>query len=223
MRSRFVSEGDYRNIYAIGDIHGMAGNLEELLDIIPYDPAEDLLVFLGDYIDRGPDSRRVIEMLCRLRSKTENVVFLMGNHEQMFLDFLNGADPLLYFWNGGKATLESYGFREVDYGRYEVFLPDEHRKFFETLIHVLETENYFFVHAGVRPGVDLSEQNEEDLLWIRHEFIYSSEDFGKTVVFGHTPFMDPLVMKNKIGIDTGAVYGRYLTCLRLPDETLFHA
>ena len=127
MRSRFVSEGDYRNIYAIGDIHGMAGNLEELLDIIPYDPAEDRLVFLGDYVDRGPESRRVIEMLWRLRSKTENVVFLMGNHEQMFLDFLNGADPLHYFWNCGKATLESYGFREVDYGRYEVFLPDEHR------------------------------------------------------------------------------------------------
>ncbi len=212
------AEKDFRKIFAVGDIHGMAGNLEKLLSRIPVDFERDLLVFLGDYIDRGPYSREVIELLLDISRKTDNVVFLKGNHEQMLMDFLNGADPVIYFWNGGRSTIESYGFEELPGGRYNVFIPEGHINFFSHLPVYLETENYIFVHAGLRPGVPLHNQTEEDLLWIRHEFIYSNEDFGKKVIFGHTPFYSPFVMDNKIGIDTGAVYGRYLTCVQLPDE-----
>ncbi len=212
------SEKNFRKIFAVGDIHGMVKNLERLLSRIPFDFEKDLLVFLGDYIDRGPYSREVVELLLDISSKTDNIVCLKGNHEQMLLDFLNGADPVLYFWNGGRNTIESYGFLETPDGKYKVFIPEDHLSFFNNLPIYLETESYIFVHAGLRPGVPLRNQTEEDLLWIRHEFIYSNENFGKKVIFGHTPFYAPFVMENKIGIDTGAVYGRYLTCVQLPDE-----
>ncbi|SFM71958.1 metallophosphoesterase family protein [Thermodesulforhabdus norvegica] len=211
----------FRSIYAVGDIHGMAPLLEELLDLVTFDPDKDLMIFLGDYIDRGPYSREVIEILLGLVNRYPSVLCLKGNHEQMFLDFLSGADPLVYFWNGGRQTLKSYGYRERDDGSYEVFVPEEHLKFLRSLHLGVETDDYIFVHAGLRPGIPLDLQSEEDMLWIRHEFIYSMEDFGKRVVFGHTPVVEPLVMHNKIGIDTGAVYGRYLTCVKLPDEEFY--
>lgn len=221
MKIHDLTGRSFRSIYAVGDVHGMAPLLEELLDRIAFDPDKDLMVFLGDYIDRGPYSKKVVEILFKLVKEFSSVVCLKGNHEQMFLDFLSGADPLLYFWNGGRTTLKSYGYRELEDGSYEVFVPEHHLEFFRDLPLCLETDDYIFVHAGLRPGIPLNLQNEEDLLWIRHEFIYSMEDFGKTVVFGHTPLLEPLIMHNKIGIDTGAVYGRYLTCVKLPEEEFY--
>lgn len=213
----------YRHIFAIGDIHGHAKKLRKLLDEIPYDPSLDILIFLGDYIDRGPASRHVIETVMTLWRQNERVVCLKGNHEQMLLDFINGADPLLFLFNGGRATLESYGYEEDHEGRYKIYMPYSHIDFLNSLPCLVETDNYIFVHAGLRPDLPLDEQTEEDLLWIRHEFIFSPVNLGKKIIFGHTPFYEPLVMEDKIGIDTGAGYGRKLTCVQLPEGIFYFA
>lgn len=205
-------------IYAIGDIHGCRDLLEELLEVVNPDLDRHRLVFMGDYIDRGEDSRGVVEVILNLKKnfKSENIICLMGNHERMFLDFLQGEEELLFLYNGGTATIQSYWGSQWD--RASRRLPVEHVQFFRDLRLYYETEDYIFVHGGLRPGVPLAAQVEEDLLWIREEFIFSEEDFGRRVIFGHTPFRSPLVLPNKIGIDTGAVYGNKLTCLILPEE-----
>ncbi len=205
-------------IYAIGDIHGCRDLLEELLEVVNPDLDRHRMVFIGDYIDRGEDSRGVVEVILNLKKnfKSENIICLMGNHERMFLDFLQGEEELLFLYNGGTATIQSYWGSQWD--RASRRLPVEHAQFFHDLRLYYETEDYIFVHGGLRPGVPLAAQVEEDLLWIREEFIFSEEDFGRRVIFGHTPFRSPLVLPNKIGIDTGAVYGNKLTCLVLPEE-----
>ncbi len=212
------------SIYAIGDIHGCLAHLERLLEVVNPDLSRDQLVFVGDYIDRGLNSRGVVEYLVRLKERhpPDRIVCLKGNHEAMFLDFLAGIEPELFLFNGGRSTLREY-WGEQWKDREALRLPLEHERFFRELLPWYETPEYFFVHAGVRPGLPLDQQTEEDLLWIRGEFIMSFEDFGKRVVFGHTPFREPLVMPNKLGIDTGAVYGNFLTCVKLPEEEFFYA
>jgi serine/threonine protein phosphatase 1 len=210
-----------RHIYAIGDIHGCADKLRRLIDQLAIDPKQDQLVFVGDYIDRGPDSFEVVDYLLGLKSIFPNVVFLKGNHEQMLEDYLAGPDKLTFLINGGQATLDSY-LRHRPSPQGPVF-PLRHQVFFKGLRLFYETENYLFVHAGLKPKVPLTQQHPGDLLWIRSQFIYSDVDFGKQVVFGHTPFPEPLVQANKIGIDTGAVYGHQLTCVKLPDLVFFQS
>ncbi|MDZ7597969.1 MAG: metallophosphoesterase family protein [Desulfobacterales bacterium] len=210
-----------RHIYAIGDIHGCADKLRRLIDQLAIDPKQDQLVFVGDYIDRGPDSFEVVDYLLGLKSIFPNVVFLKGNHEQMLEDYLAGPDKLTFLINGGQATLDSY-LRHRPSPQGPVF-PLRHQVFFRGLRLFYETENYLFVHAGLKPKVPLAQQHPGDLLWIRSQFIYSDVDFGKQVVFGHTPFPEPLVQANKIGIDTGAVYGHQLTCVKLPDLVFFQS
>ncbi|RJR45760.1 MAG: serine/threonine protein phosphatase [Deltaproteobacteria bacterium] len=206
------------DIYAIGDIHGCLDQLEQLLDEVQPDLENGLLLFVGDYIDRGPESRGVVDYIIRLREKypRERIICLKGNHEAMFLDFLEGRERELFLLNGGMSTLRDYWGDNWDLK--ELVLPPEHEQFYDELLPYYETPDYIFVHGGLKPAVPLSEQLEEDLLWIRGEFIASQEDFGRLVIFGHTPFKRPLVMPNKIGIDTGAVYGNFLTCLKLPDK-----
>jgi len=207
-----VGEREVGRYFAIGDIHGCLGPLEALLEeILPkVDPERDTLVFIGDYVDRGPDPKGVIERILELKERYR-VVALKGNHEDMLLNWVeHGRDLDLYLFNGGGSTLRSY---DKD-GRFE--LPPHHLEFLRSLVLYHETEEYLFVHAGLRPGVPLERQDPMDLLWIRGEFIRSRFDFGKVVVFGHTPLREPLVMPNKIGIDTGAVYGGRLTCVELP-------
>jgi serine/threonine protein phosphatase 1 len=200
-------------IFAIGDIHGCLDKLKTLLGMIQLDWDKDLMVFLGDYVDRGPDSRGVIELLLDLRKKhAERLIFLKGNHEWMFMQFLKGEDHDLFLLNGGGKTLESY---MVEEGRIEI--PQSHRDFLDHLDLYYETDDYIFVHAGLRPYVSISEQNPEDLIWIRSPFLESSYDWGKRVIFSHTPFSVPFIEANKVGIDTGAVYGGRLACLVLPD------
>jgi serine/threonine protein phosphatase 1 len=206
-------------IYAIGDIHGCHDRLLALMERIDIDWATDTLVFLGDYLDRGPRSFEVIDFLIDLKARHPRTVFLKGNHEAMFLDFLKGRETLAYIYNGGQQTLDSY-FRHNHQG-HQLSIPKEHLDFLNSLVLCHVTEAYIFVHAGLRVGVPVEKQAEEDLLWIREPFIESRHDFGKTVVFGHTPLPEPLVTPEKIGIDTGAVYGRQLTCVRLPDMTFF--
>jgi serine/threonine protein phosphatase 1 len=210
------------DIYAVGDIHGCLDRLEMLLDEVQPDLEKDVLLFIGDYIDRGPDSRRVVDYVLRLQQKypREHVVCLKGNHEAMFLDFLEGRERELFLFNGGLGTLRDYWGDNWD-RKKELILPPEHESFYRELRAYYETPDYIFVHGGLKPGVPLPEQQEEDLLWIRGEFIASMEDFGRLVIFGHTPFKSPLMMPNKIGIDTGAVYGNFLTCLKLPQKEFF--
>ncbi len=192
-------------LLAIGDIHGCLDQLRDLIRQINLQP-EDRIVFLGDYIDRGPDSAGVVEYLLELEQHCPRCVFLRGNHEQMFLEVLSGGEPTMFLHNGGDKTLQSYRSREL------WPLPEEHRRFFSGLDCLYETADFIFVHAGLRPGIPVHEQLEQDLLWIRHEFIDSNYDWGKTVVFGHTPLAEPYCANRRIGLDTGCVYGRVLTC-----------
>jgi serine/threonine protein phosphatase 1 len=204
-------------IFAIGDIHGCFDQLQRLIKNLAIDQQCDTLIFIGDYIDRGGSVREVVDYVIGLRSEFKNIVCLMGNHEQMFLNYLAGIDEKMYLDNGGAATLLSYGISRFSMPRTrKAKIPPSHLLFYQSLLPYYETKDYIFVHAGLIPGLSLSEQNFRDLLWVRQEFIDSDYDFGKLVVFGHTPFRSPLISPNKIGIDTGAVSGGSLTCLELP-------
>ena len=225
-----VAEGEL--VYAIGDIHGRSDLLGGLLgeieaDAARQDAAKKTLVFVGDYVDRGPDSCGVIEMLLKGLPQGFSVHFLKGNHEALLLHFLDDAHRLDHWRrNGGEETMASYG---VDVQRltetrarpeawreaFMAMLPTAHFDFFRHLGLQLPVGDYLFVHAGVRPGVPLDAQAETDLIWIRDEFLDATEPFGKVVVHGHTPGQAPVIRPNRIGIDTGAVFSGRLTALRL--------
>lgn len=208
-------------IFAIGDIHGCVDKLKALMEKIPVDCVNDTLIFIGDYIDRGPGSFDVVDYLVELKKRHPDIVFLKGNHEDMLQKYLEGTDRLTYLFNGGQRTLDSYLNRQ---NKSEFSpIPSNHLDFYKSLVLHYQTEDYLFVHAGLRENVPLDKQNPEELLWIREDFIYSKFDFGKRVVFGHTPFAEPLLLPNKIGIDTGAVYGNQLTCVQLPEIIFFSA
>ena len=190
---------------AIGDIHGCLTQLAELMERVKPSSA-DRIVFLGDYVDRGPASAGVIDYLIRFAAAFPETVFLRGNHEQMFIDYLDGLDPAIFLINGGQQTLDSYR----DCRMWPV--PSAHRRFLDSLRHYFESEQHIFVHAGLRPEIPLAEQSDFDMLWIRDEFLESNFDWGKPVVYGHTPLKEPLLGERRIGVDTGCVYGRQLTC-----------
>jgi serine/threonine protein phosphatase 1 len=209
-------------IYAIGDIHGCFAKLQQLIKILAIDQQYDTLVFIGDYIDRGSSVKEVVDYVIGLKNESKNVVCLRGNHEQMFLRYLEGSDEEMYLYNGGTATLSSYGISRSSMPQArKASIPPDHLFFFHSLLPYYETEDYIFVHAGLIPGLKPGEQNIHDLLWVRQEFIDSDYDFGKRVIFGHTQFQHPLIEPNKIGIDTGAVAGGKLTCVVLP-EVIIH-
>lgn len=213
-------------IFAIGDIHGCADKLERLLARLPFDRARDTLVVLGDYLDRGPDSRRVLDQLCDLRAQGVQLVALMGNHEALLLEYHKSGDQALLPYMrrlGLTETLESYGGANLPELAALSFLPAAHRDFLFSLLPYWETEEYLFVHAGLRPGVPLREQSLGDLCEVRDPFLHDDSDYGKRVIFGHTPFATPLVTPHKIGIDTGAGYGRLLTAVELPAVRFYHA
>jgi len=184
--------------------------LRGLMDKIDWAPGNDGLIFLGDYIDRGKDSKGVVDYIIGLQGMSPNIQCLMGNHEELFLNYIRGEDEGSFLYNGGLNTLNSY-FE----GRCKEIDP-VHISFFKSLLNKVELDDYYVVHAGFKPGVDVKDQSIKDMLWIREPFIFSNYDFGKRVIFGHTPFSSPLVMDNKIGLDTGAVFGNKLTCLEIP-------
>jgi diadenosine tetraphosphatase ApaH/serine/threonine PP2A family protein phosphatase len=223
-------------IYAVGDVHGRLDLLDQLLSLIDADIAlrptsRPLHVFLGDYIDRGAFSRETIDRLIQLGRERE-CVFLKGNHELIALKCLSDRSNLFDQWMrlGGLETLMSYGvsFGHLASGKpivelqaaFHHALPQAHLRFFRDLQLSFECGDFFFVHAGVKPGVELSRQMENDLLWIREEFLSSSEDFGKIVIHGHTPAPDIEVLPNRINIDTGAFATGRLTCLVIEDASL---
>jgi len=201
-------------IFIVGDIHGCLDMFKRLMDKIDWDHERDALIFLGDYIDRGKDSKGVVDYILAILEVSQHVYCLLGNHEKNFLDFLAGGDLSNFFLNGGDRTLTSYGVENE--WKMDALVPVEHINFLESLLPWVELKDYYVVHAGFRPGVPLQNQTIDDLIWIRDPFLRSEYDFGKRVIFGHTPFPEPLLMRNKIGLDTGAVYGNKLTCLELP-------
>jgi serine/threonine protein phosphatase 1 len=213
-------------IFAIGDIHGCYDKLRNLIRRLPYDPEHDTLIFLGDYIDRGGRSREVLNFLCELRRQVKKVVLLIGNHEYLMLEYHRTGDPaLLPFLRhlGIDATLESYGKYSPQSLQNLLFLPEEHRQLFHALLPYWETEDYIFVHAGLEPQIPLNKQDLSSLCEIRDTFLSEEHDYGKLVIFGHTPFDTPFVTPTRIGIDTGAVYGNLLTAVELPGLVFHHA
>ncbi|MBV9655117.1 MAG: serine/threonine protein phosphatase [Acetobacteraceae bacterium] len=209
-----------QRIYAIGDVHGCAGRLLGLhrriiADLAARPVARPVVVHLGDFVDRGPDSAAVIDALAGLPSLGgAPVVNLRGNHEEMMLAAM--ADPSavdIWLYNGGLASLSSW---EVPPGtpsaQWPSSVPADHLAFLNSLRLSWAAGPYFFAHAGVRPGIPLARQAPHDLLWIREPFLGSSADFGAVVVHGHTPQPDPVIRPNRLGIDTGAVLGGKLTC-----------
>lgn len=228
---------DGLRIYAVGDVHGRADLLERLLsrideDLKDHPIAETIHIFLGDYIDRGRDSAAVLDLLIE-RAKAHRMVCLKGNHEIYLSEFLENPG-ILGAWAqyGALPTLASYGLTpKINAGPEEqadlaagLFsaLPKSHAQFLAGLKLSFTCGDFFFVHAGVRPGTPLSRQREDDLLWIREDFLLHEEPFEKIIVHGHTPVKEPDVRKNRINIDTGAYATGRLTCLKLEqDQILF--
>ena len=226
---------DGTRIYAIGDIHGRVDILDDMFKRIDTNIAsnptpQSIEVFLGDYIDRGPASREVLDRLIA-RKHTHRTVFLKGNHETYISNFV--ANPsILKEWQhlGGLETLMSYGISpSINAGTaaqlqlaaaFDLALPESHRRFLGDLKLSYTCGDFFFVHAGVRPGIPLEKQREKDLLWIRHEFLLCEDNFSKVVVHGHTPVPQLDIRPNRINIDTGAYATGNLTCLMLEGDQM---
>ncbi|MGB0506894.1 MAG: metallophosphoesterase [Pikeienuella sp.] len=230
-------------IYAIGDVHGWLDKLESLHARIACDVQENpcashAILHIGDYTDRGPDSRGVLDYLAKGAARGEPWINLYGNHDRMLLKFWEspgGRDPmgrLQYFWLheiiGGATTLQNYGIDIPDevteaegaayFDAFRAAIPDEHIAFLQGLRPSYRWRDFFFAHAGVKPGLALEDQAEDDLLWIRKPFHICTDDFGATVVHGHTPVKEVEDHGNRIAIDTGAAYGKSLSCVVFDDE-----
>ena len=219
-------------LYAIGDIHGRLDLLTELERRIADDAASsgaarNVIVYLGDYLDRGGQSREVVERLIERPLSGFERVLLLGNHEDSMLQFLVDVQiGPAWLGFGGAATLLSYGIkppvsdRDLVRAQEELRakLPERHLAFLRGLKLNHVEGDYYFVHAGIRPGVPLDAQRPSDLLWIRDEFLHSRQDYGKIIVHGHTITETPEIKRNRIGIDTGAFASGLLTCLVLQGE-----
>jgi serine/threonine protein phosphatase 1 len=223
-------------VYAIGDIHGRADLLGRLHRQIMADAADasslrKMVVYLGDYVDRGPDSAAVIGMLINDPLEGFERHHLKGNHEAMMIRFLETGDGgEIWLMNGARDTLDSYGIGLSAFGLYhddldslaEAFaaaVPESHRAFLNSLELHHKEGDYLFVHAGVLPGVAIEDQSEHDLIWIRDAFTRTDADFGVVVVHGHTIRNEPEIKANRIGIDTGAWHSNRLTALVLETAT----
>ncbi len=212
--------------YVIGDIHGCLYELSCLIESLPLEPL-DRLIFLGDYLDRGPDPKGVVSYLIEWQqSGDQEVIFLKGNHEDMFLSYLGlpGQYGEMLLFNGGWTTLASYGVVERDRSHEEIvsLIPPNHLEFFMGLKTFYLMEPFLFVHAGIHPLKPLAQQSAEELLWIRTEFIFSRHFLPYTVIFGHTPQNEVLFdLPYKIGLDTGLVYGNELSCLEVHEKVLY--
>jgi serine/threonine protein phosphatase 1 len=220
-----------QRVYAVGDIHGRSDLLDALLRRIEADAAtrgeaETTIVFLGDLVDRGPDSRGVVERLIEFDRGPVAARFLMGNHEEVFLRALSGDLRALRFLIriGGRETILSYGiseraYRDLDFealsARIRAQVPAAHVEFLSRFEHIVEIGDYVFVHAGIRPGVGLEAQAGADLRWIRDDFLRHRDDFGKLVIHGHSISEDVDIRSNRIGIDTGAYASGRLTAIGL--------
>lgn len=229
-----------QTIYAIGDIHG---DLEQLLDIhelirADHKGADHFVVHVGDLVDRRPNSKGVLDFIINGHDEGKPWVTLKGNHDRLFQWFLEDAnrkDPVLrsdYTWlhpnMGGRDTLRSYGIEVVeDYdlkylaAQANEKVPTSHREFLSNLPICYETGAFFFAHAGIRPEVPLRDQSEDDLLWIRHDFLNSNERHPKVIIHGHTPVDEVTHYGNRINIDTGAAWGKKLSAIVIEDQEVW--
>lgn len=208
---------DGGRILVVGDIHGCPDELDALLGAVA-PQAADTVCFLGDYVDRGPASRVVVDRLLELERSAARCVFLRGNHEDMLLAFLGrgGRFADAYLENGGTTTLRSYGLAPRPEPDLAAMLPPAHLRFFERLELMCDFGAALCVHAGIRPSLPLEQQSEEDLLWIREDFFATPHSLDKIVLYGHTPRRAvEIVPPYRIGLDTGLVYGGALSCLEL--------
>jgi serine/threonine protein phosphatase 1 len=240
LRQRPAYARDGVRVYAVGDVHGRADLLKQLFSGIDADlaahPIQRVIhVFLGDYIDRGPASREVLDLLIERGRQYRSSVFLKGNHEA-FLEMVLRQPEIFSDWRqvGGIATLLSYGIKpsfNPDPSERKALakalakaLPQAHRHFLRRLRLSFSCGDFFFAHAGVRPGIPLAKQKEEDLLWIRDDFLRCEDDFGKIIVHGHSPVREAEFHSNRVNIDTGAYATGQLTCLRIErDCVIFFA
>lgn len=229
LRAAAVPAG--QRVYAIGDVHGRFDLLEDLLRRIDADSsargqAETHIVMLGDLIDRGPQSREIIDLLLRVPTEPARFHYIMGNHEEMLLKLIDDPDTALlphFLRYGGRETFESYGAPQHVLDAPDHFTPDTlpsyippaHGDFLRAMHDGIQFGDYFFTHAGVRPGVALHEQVRQDLRWIRADFLDSEADHGVMVVHGHTVRETVEFRPNRIGIDTGAYKTGILTALGL--------
>jgi len=222
-------------VYAIGDVHGRIDLLQSLEQRIVEDAAtrgaaRRVIVYLGDFVDRGYESRAVIEHLLETEIAGFERVFLMGNHEEYMIRFLEDSSKARgWFANGGIETLMSYGVvaggsgaTDTDLARvqseFRAALPDSHKAFLAGLPVMHREGDYLFVHAGIRPGVAIEDQDPEDLRWIRRDFLDDKRDYGVVVVHGHTITEHPVDRPNRIGVDTGAYASSRLTCAVLVED-----
>jgi serine/threonine protein phosphatase 1 len=222
---------DGERVYAIGDIHGRLDLLDRLIRQIDSDDQErgassTTLIFLGDFVDRGPDSRGVIDRVIELRQAGRRIRTLMGNHEEVFLKALAGDIGATRFLTriGGRETIASYGVDDIEYRKasFEELtelladkVPGEHVEFLQSLEKWVTIGDYLFVHAGLRPGIEIEEQSISDLCWIRGEFLLDTRDHGKMIVHGHSIRERVDIQANRIGIDTGAFASDRLTAIGL--------
>jgi serine/threonine protein phosphatase 1 len=216
-------------IYAIGDIHGQLAELQRVLGLVEQDGGPDAkIVFLGDYTDRGPDSKAVLDLLIDGQSQGRNWHFILGNHDRMFTHFMEDTPrhdahlPINLYWLhqrlGGDTTLASYGVEFVETDRKsEVHeqarsaVPQAHVDFLSGLDLSYQNEDLFLCHAGIRPGVPLADQTEHDLIWIRQEFHYDPRQHPKLIVHGHTPVAKATHYGNRVNLDSGAGFGKPLS------------
>jgi serine/threonine protein phosphatase 1 len=238
-KSLFGAQGarggpDGHRAYAVGDVHGRLDLLDELLERIASDDrsrgkAKTAIVFLGDLIDRGPESAGVVERLRTYRPDHVKTIFIMGNHEEILLRIVKGETSLIADWLrfGGAECLRSYGVdpeevrqlpRPAAHRLIVERIPEEHVAFLSSFVDSASFGSYLFVHAGIRPGVPLASQSPQDLRWIRQAFLHDETDHGRIVVHGHTICEEVELLPNRIGIDTGAYRTGVLTALAVEGE-----
>ena len=209
-------------LYAVGDIHGCLSEAALLLDYLENSEkltVEDGVIFIGDYVDRGSESKGVLDRLIEFRTRFPQSIFLKGNHEDMLLSYLGVGGQLAEMWlhNGGGDTIASYGVgKDAPAADLFMAMPESHREFLQSLDRYVVSEHVVFAHAGLDPLRSLHTQIDDDLFWIRDVFIQNIHHFDKVVFFGHTPFQEVVFhLPYKVGIDTGLVFGNKLSCVEI--------
>ncbi len=228
MAASTITEASGKRVFVVGDLHGCVDETGIFLRFLESEEGlsdDDCVIFVGDYIDRGPNSRGVVDLMIEFKRKYPRTRFLKGNHEDMLLDFLGfgGRMGEAFLYNGGLETIQSYGISVFASPEQMVkAFPPEHFQFYNTLESIIRVDDFLCVHAGLNPLRPITAQNDADIYWIRDDFIHNPHPYGVTVLFGHTPHQEILLdIPYKIGLDTGLVFGNKLTCLEIKTKRVY--